>query len=67
MVLVLDYKMEKTKLTVVDPITGELLSNEFVSKRLILKKQPEEKADREFDERLEKRLLTYCQLYVAIK
>ena len=29
---------EKLNFAVVDPITGDLLSNEFVSKRLILKK-----------------------------
>ncbi|HCQ3485268.1 TPA: FKLRK protein [Staphylococcus aureus] len=39
--------------TVVDPITGKLLSEKFVSKNIDIYESPEEKADREFDERME--------------
>ncbi|PKR06495.1 hypothetical protein CXY95_00770, partial [Staphylococcus aureus] len=53
---------EKLNFTVVDPITGELLSNEFVSKEIDIEETPEEKADREFDERLEN-TPAYYKLY----
>lgn len=44
---------ETLNFTVVDPITGELLSGNFVSKNIDIYESPEEKADREFDERME--------------
>ncbi|OCQ39906.1 FKLRK protein [Staphylococcus aureus] len=44
---------EKLNFTVVDPITGKLLSEKFVSKNIDIYESPEEKADREFDERME--------------
>lgn len=44
---------EKLNFAVVDPITGKLLSNEFVSKEIDIEETPEQKADREFDERME--------------
>ncbi|GJF44945.1 FKLRK protein [Staphylococcus argenteus] len=53
---------EKLNFTVVDPITGKLLSNEFVSKEIDIEETPEEKADREFDERLEN-TPAYYKLY----
>lgn len=43
---------EKLNFAVVDPITGKLLSNEFVSKEIDIEETPEQKADREFDERM---------------
>ncbi|HDJ3185223.1 TPA: FKLRK protein [Staphylococcus aureus] len=53
---------EKLNFTVVDPITGDLLSNEFVSKEIDIEETPEQKADREFDERLEN-TPAYYKLY----
>lgn len=44
---------ETLNFTVVDPITGKLLSEKFVSKNIDIYESPEEKADREFDERME--------------
>ncbi len=44
---------ETLNFTVVDPITGKLLSEKFVSKNIDVYESPEEKADREFDERME--------------
>lgn len=44
---------ETLNFTVVDPITGELLHKGFVSKNIDIYESPEEKADREFDERME--------------
>lgn len=44
---------ETLNFTVVDPITGKLLSKKFVSKNIDIYESPEEKADREFDERME--------------
>lgn len=44
---------ETLNFTVVDPITGKLLSENFVSKNIDIYESPEEKADREFDERME--------------
>ncbi|MFS4769922.1 FKLRK protein [Staphylococcus aureus] len=44
---------ETLNFTVVDPITGKLLSEKFVSKNIGIYESPEEKADREFDERME--------------
>ncbi|CAC8547594.1 FKLRK protein [Staphylococcus aureus] len=43
---------ETLNFTVVDPITGKLLSEKFVSKNIDIYESPEEKADREFDERM---------------
>lgn len=53
---------EKLNFTVVDPITGKLLSNEFVSKEIDIEETPEQKADREFDERMEN-TPAYYKLY----
>ncbi|HHW7747431.1 TPA: FKLRK protein [Staphylococcus aureus] len=53
---------EKLNFAVVDPITGDLLSNEFVSKEIDIEETPEEKADREFDERMEN-TPAYYKLY----
>lgn len=53
---------EKLNFTVVDPITGDLLSNEFVSKEIDIEETPEQKADREFDEKLEN-TPAYYKLY----
>ncbi|ALH98481.1 TPA: FKLRK protein [Staphylococcus aureus] len=53
---------EKLNFTVVDPITGKLLSNEFVSKEIDIEETPEQKADREFDEKLEN-TPAYYKLY----
>ncbi|MFB2163558.1 FKLRK protein [Staphylococcus aureus] len=44
---------ETLNFTVVDPIIGKLLSEKFVSKNIDIYESPEEKADREFDERME--------------
>ncbi|HCY1343891.1 TPA: FKLRK protein [Staphylococcus aureus] len=44
---------ETLNFTVVDPITGKLLSEKFVSKNIDIYESSEEKADREFDERME--------------
>ncbi|KMR65419.1 hypothetical protein EY01_15075, partial [Staphylococcus aureus] len=44
---------ETLNFTVVDPITGELLSGNFVSKKIDIYESPEEIADREIDERTE--------------
>ncbi|MCK8527951.1 FKLRK protein [Staphylococcus aureus] len=44
---------ETLNFTVVDPITGKLLSEKFVSKNIDIYESPEEKADCEFDERME--------------
>ncbi|MGZ1534309.1 FKLRK protein [Staphylococcus argenteus] len=44
---------ETLNFTVVDPITGKLLHKGFVSKNIDIYESPEEKADREFDERME--------------
>ncbi|HDI1134307.1 TPA: FKLRK protein [Staphylococcus aureus] len=44
---------ETLNFTVVDPITGKLLSEKFVSKNIDIYESPEEKVDREFDERME--------------
>ncbi|MGJ8923201.1 FKLRK protein [Staphylococcus aureus] len=53
---------EKLSFAVVDPITGDLLSNEFVSKEIDIEETPEQKADREFDERMEN-TPAYYKLY----
>ncbi|MCL4578355.1 FKLRK protein [Staphylococcus aureus] len=53
---------EKLNFAVVDPITGKLLSNEFVSKEIDIEETPEQKADREFDERMEN-TPAYYKLY----
>ncbi|MBE5661640.1 FKLRK protein [Staphylococcus sp. SS60] len=47
------YNGEKLNFTVVDPITGELLSQGFVSKNIDVYESPEEKKEREFEEKLE--------------
>ncbi|HCY8319324.1 TPA: FKLRK protein [Staphylococcus aureus] len=44
---------ETLNFAVVKPITGELLHQGFVSKYIDVYESPEEKADREFDERME--------------
>ncbi|HGZ8670492.1 TPA: FKLRK protein [Staphylococcus aureus] len=44
---------ETLNFAVVKPITGELLHQGFVSKNIDVYESPEEKADREFDERME--------------
>ncbi|CDR29279.1 FKLRK protein [Staphylococcus schweitzeri] len=53
---------EKLNFTVVDPITGKLLSNEFVSKKIDIEETSEQKAEREFDEKLEN-TPAYYKLY----
>ncbi|HHV8921281.1 TPA: FKLRK protein [Staphylococcus aureus] len=53
---------ETLNFTVVDPITGKLLSEKFVSKKIDIYESPEQKADREFDERLEN-TPAYYKLY----
>lgn len=53
---------EKLNFTVVEPITGELLSSGFVSKHIDVYETPEQKADREFDEKLEN-TPAYYKLY----
>ncbi|WP_430974791.1 FKLRK protein [Staphylococcus aureus] len=53
---------EKLNFAVVDLITGKLLSNEFVSKEIDIEETPEQKADREFDERMEN-TPAYYKLY----
>ncbi|HDG9669080.1 TPA: FKLRK protein [Staphylococcus aureus] len=53
---------EKLNFAVVNPITGDLLSNEFVSKEIDIEETPEQKADREFDERMEN-TPAYYKLY----
>ncbi|SGV90049.1 exported protein [Staphylococcus aureus] len=53
---------ETLNFTVVDPITGKLLSENFVSKNIDIYESPEEKADREFDEKLEN-TPAYYKLY----
>ncbi|HCC5650154.1 TPA: FKLRK protein [Staphylococcus aureus] len=53
---------EKLNFAVVDPITGKLLSNEFVSKEIDIEETPEQKADCEFDERMEN-TPAYYKLY----
>ncbi|HCX2604809.1 TPA: FKLRK protein [Staphylococcus aureus] len=53
---------EKLNFAVVDPITGDLLSNEFVSKEIDIEETPEQKANREFDEKLEN-TPAYYKLY----
>ncbi|CDR22276.1 FKLRK protein [Staphylococcus schweitzeri] len=53
---------EKLNFTVVDPITGKLLSNEFISKKIDIEETPEQKAEREFDEKLEN-TPAYYKLY----
>ncbi|HCX9533634.1 TPA: FKLRK protein [Staphylococcus aureus] len=53
---------EKLNFAVVDPITGKLLSNEFVSKEIDIEETPEQKANREFDERMEN-TPAYYKLY----
>ncbi|HEA3337664.1 TPA: FKLRK protein [Staphylococcus aureus] len=53
---------EKLNFAVVDPITGKLLSNEFVSKEIDIEETPEQKADGEFDERMEN-TPAYYKLY----
>ncbi|HCX3765362.1 TPA: FKLRK protein [Staphylococcus aureus] len=53
---------EKLNFAVVDPITGKLLSNEFVSKEIDIEETSEQKADREFDERMEN-TPAYYKLY----
>ena len=52
---------EKLNFTVVDPITGKLLSK-LVTKEIDIYETPEQKADREFDERLEN-TPAYYKLY----
>lgn len=47
------YNGENLNFTVVDPVTGKLLSK-LVTKEIDIYESPEQKADREFDERLEK-------------
>lgn len=47
------YNGEKLNFTVVDPITGELLSQGFVSKNIDVYESPEQKKEREFEEKLE--------------
>lgn len=53
---------EKLNFTVVEPITGELLSSGFVSKHIDVYETPEQKAEREFDEKLEN-TPAYYKLY----
>lgn len=53
---------EKLNFTVVEPITGKLLSSGFVSKHIDVYETPEQKADREFDEKLEN-TPAYYKLY----
>ncbi|HEI7353617.1 TPA: FKLRK protein [Staphylococcus aureus] len=53
---------ETLNFTVVDPITGKLLSEKFVSKNIDIYESPEQKADREFDEKLEN-TPAYYKLY----
>ena len=51
--LVIDYTMaKKLNFTVVDSITGDLLSQGFVSKNIDVYESPEQKKEREFDENL---------------
>lgn len=47
------YNGEKLNFTVVDPITGDLLSQGFISKHIDVYESPEEKKEREFEEKLE--------------
>ncbi|MCG9811718.1 FKLRK protein [Staphylococcus argenteus] len=56
------YNGEKLNFTVVDPITGDLLSQGFVSKNIDIYESPEQKKEREFDEKLE-RIPAYYQLH----
>ncbi|WP_241955042.1 hypothetical protein [Staphylococcus agnetis] len=44
---------EELNFVVVDPVSGELLSNNFIVKKINLYETPEQKADREFEEKLE--------------
>ncbi|MCO4342150.1 hypothetical protein MTQ94_11270 [Staphylococcus agnetis] len=45
---------EKLHFTVVDPLSGELLSNNFITKKINIYETPEQKEDREFEEKLER-------------
>ncbi|HFV7234479.1 TPA: FKLRK protein [Staphylococcus aureus] len=56
------YNGEKLNFTVVDPITGDLLSQGFVSKNIDVYESPEQKKEREFDEKLES-IPAYYQLH----
>ena len=55
------YNGENLNFTVVDPVTGKLLSK-LVTKEIDIYESPEQKADREFDERLEN-TPAYYKLY----
>ncbi|MCO4365801.1 hypothetical protein [Staphylococcus agnetis] len=45
---------EELSFVVVDPLSGDLLSSNFITKKINIYETPEQKADREFEERLER-------------
>ncbi|MBJ6131158.1 hypothetical protein JGT54_11410 [Staphylococcus aureus] len=48
------FNGEELMFVVVDPITGAILSKEYINKKVEIYETPEQKADREFSERLER-------------
>ncbi|HDE0697768.1 TPA: hypothetical protein PB694_002595 [Staphylococcus aureus] len=45
---------EELRFLVVDPVSGELLSSNFITKKISVYETPEQKAEREFEEKIER-------------
>ncbi|HGO3843353.1 hypothetical protein GZ142_12700 [Staphylococcus aureus] len=56
------YNGEELSFVVVGPVSGELLSSNFITKKINIYETPEQKAEREFEEKLERTPAYYTLL-----